>query len=176
MRPIMKILTLLSGTPLWAWGLLAALVALGLWLSRARAVTPVQLLVPAAVLLVAGAASSAPAFAAQPWLLLVWAKALLMGLALGRRLPTAAAQWDGRRLHVPASPWPLVVIVSIFALRWAGGVAQALHPEWAQAALPLALQTALYGALSGLLAGRSLALWLRTRTATIAPDVQPERA
>jgi hypothetical protein len=64
-----------------------------------------------------------------------------------------------QRLHLPGSWMPLVVILLIFSLRYAAGVAQGLHPEWRD--LP-AVQAALalwFGAWSGLFLGRALGLF-----------------
>jgi len=97
---------------------------------------------------------------------------------LGRRLPPpAGARWDaaGRSLRLPGSALPLLVIVTIFALRYSVGAALALHPAWRAApavALPLA---AAYGASAGVLLGRVLALLPRGAT-TIAADAHDRPA
>jgi hypothetical protein len=78
-----------------------------------------------------------------------WVWLMLAGLL-------ALGLWQ--RLHLPGSWLPMALIVLIFAPRYAAGVAQGLHPEW-RALWPLqAGQALLFGALSGLFAGRALAL------------------
>jgi hypothetical protein len=161
------ITTILANTPVWVWGLLAALVALGLSQTRSRNVAPPRLLALPLALLGLGLWSMAPAFAAVPLAALGWVAALTLSATMARRLTLpAGARWlptEGR-LHLPGSWLPLAVIMVIFLLRYTLGVGQAFHPDWrtAQAVqLPLA---AVYGAISGLLLGRALGL-MRLRPA-----------
>lgn len=164
----MDILTILQHTPPWVWGLLAALVALGLAQLRQRRVAPLRLLILPAVLLGLGLWSMGGVFLQLPLVALAWLLALAAGATLGWQLPRpAAARWlaEERRLLLPGSVLPLFVILVIFGLRYASGVAMALHPEWRAAGhvqLPLAL---LFGAISGLLLGRSLRLHALARPA-----------
>lgn len=158
-------------TPHWVWALLAALLALGAAQLRPRLVSLGRLFVLPAVLLAMGLFATATSFS-PPWpALAAWATAMAAGCVLARRLPRpAGAAWDadGRTLRLPGSALPLAMIVAVFTLRYAGNVALVLHPHWREAltvALPMA---AAYGAISGLLLGRVLALL--PRTATIARD------
>lgn len=168
---------ILRHTPPWVWGLLAALLALGLSQLRARRVARERLLVLPLVLMALGLWSTATSFdSALP--LAAWGGAFAAGLAAGRRLPLpAGARWDAdsARLQLPGSAWPLAVIVAVFALRYAGGVALALHPAWRgllAVALPLA---ALYGLIAGGVLGRVLGLVALAR-ATIARHAGPPAA
>jgi hypothetical protein len=158
-------------TPGWVWALLAALLALGAALLRERRVSKARLFVLPVVLLALGLYSTTSVH--PPGLaLLGWALAWLVGIALGQRMPSpAGAAWDadGRALRLPGSTLPLLLIVAVFTLRYAGNVALVMHPQWREAAsvaLPLA---AAYGVIGGVLLGRVLAL-LPRRTATIAHD------
>lgn len=166
------ILQILIHTPLWVWALLAALLLLGLWQSRARRVRRVQLMSLPLALLTLGLWSMAPGFVTQPVAAVLWLGAIAAATALGLRLPRpAAARWlaDEARLMLPGSWVPLLLIVAIFSLRYAAGVGQGLHPEWrALAAVqwPLAL---VFGGLSGLFLGRALGLLQLTRP-TIRAD------
>lgn len=152
---------ILRHTPLWVWGLLVALLALGASQLRARSVSRPRLLVLPAVLTLLGLASTAHSFSPVAPALAAWALAFAAGVTLGQRLPTpSGARWDaaGRRLQLPGSALPLALIVAIFTLRYVGGVSLALHPQWSAsptAALPMA---AAYGAIAGTFAGRTLAL------------------
>ena len=155
------ILQILLHTPLWVWALLAALLALGLSQRRDRRVRRVQLLALPLSLLALGLWSMAPGFVAQPVAAVLWLSAIAAATLLGLRLPRpAAARWlaDEARLFLPGSWLPLVLIVTIFSLRYAAGVGQGLHPEWramASVQWPLAL---VFGALSGIFLGRALGL------------------
>lgn len=153
--------SILQHTPGWVWLLLAGLLALGLWQRLDRSVRPAQLLILPAVLLGLGLSTLAPIFAALPLVALAWLLALALGAAAGMQLPPPrGTRWlaDQRRLHLPGSWLPMVLIVVIFGLRYGAGVAQGLHPEW-RTLLPLQAALALlFGGISGLLTGRALAL------------------
>jgi|JI7StandDraft_1071085.scaffolds.fasta_scaffold192695_2 hypothetical protein len=152
---------ILSRTPTWVWALLAGLLALGLAQWRERRVTQAQLFILPGVLLALGLWSTAQSSTMPALALLVWAKAALVTTTLARRLPPQpGVRWDAaaQRLVLPGSVLPLVVILAVFSLRYAGGVALAMHPVWRAdpaVALPMA---AAYGAISGLLLGRALGL------------------
>lgn len=148
-------------TPVWVWGLLVALLALGAAQLRARSVSPARLAALPMVLALLGLSATATSFV-PPWpALAAWATALGAGAMLGLRLPRpAGAHWDAEHhlLRVPGSVVPLAIIVVVFVLRYAGAVALALHPAWRSllaVALPLA---AGYGGITGLLGGRTLGL------------------
>jgi len=162
------IFDILRFTPVWVWGLLAALIALGLSQTRPRRAGRARLMALPLALLALGLWSQRANFAAQPLAAAVWALALLGSAALVRRLPTPAGTvWlpDTRQLHLPGSWLPLLLIIGIFGLRYTVSVGQALHPAWRSAAevlLPVAL---LYGVLSGFFLGRALGLLALTRPA-----------
>ena len=60
------------------------------------------------------------------------------------------------RFEVPGSVWPLLLMLTVFAVRYGVVVTLVFHPDWARSpALAIGAST-LYGALSGLLAGRAL--------------------
>lgn len=154
------ILEILRHTPLWVWALAAGLLVLGLSQLRERRIAPARLWLLPGVLLVMGVWSLSQSFA-SPWLaLLVWTKAVALSAAVARRLPPPAGlRLEGGRLVLPGSALPLVIIGAVFTLRYAGGVALALHPAW-RGDLTVALSMAAsYGAISGLLLGRTIATW-----------------
>jgi hypothetical protein len=161
---------ILQHTPVWVWGLLAGLLVLGLWQTRSRQVRRGQVLALPAALLAMGLSTMAPAFVHQPLAAVLWLLALAGGTWLGWRwLQPRAAQWlpAVQRLQLPGSWLPLVLILLIFSLRYAAGVAQGLHPAWRgllEVQAPLAL---VFGTLSGLFLGRALGLFALGRS-TIA--------
>jgi hypothetical protein len=155
------ILQILQHTPRWVWAMLAALLALGALHLRARRVSRSRLLVLPAVLTLLGLLSTTSSFTPAAAALATWALAFAAGLALARRMPPPrGARWDttGRTLQLPGSVLPLLLILAIFTLRYAGGVSLALHPQWSAslaAALPI---SGAYGAIAGSLVGRTLGL------------------
>jgi hypothetical protein len=172
------VIDILRHTPAWVWLLLAALLALGVSQLRTRRVSRRRLWVLPVVLCSLGVSATAMSFRPATPALAAWATALAAGVMLGRRLrPPADACWDttGRTLLLPGSAGPLLLMIAIFTLRYASGVALALHPAWREAphvALPLA---ALYGAIGGMLFGRTLGL-LPGAAATIRTDVHDRHA
>ena len=76
------------------------------------------------------------------------------------------------RLHLPGSPWPLLLILAIFLLKYAVGIELAMQPQAASEQAFVLAVAACYGALSGVFASRAAALWrlgaCRTRGASAA--------
>ncbi len=168
------IINILSHTPVWVWGLLAALMALGFSQTRERHLAPWRLLMLPLVLLGLGLCSMAPGFRALPVSALVWLAALGAGAALLAGRPArAGAEWlpAEQRVRLPGSWMPMLLILIIFSLRYAANVSMAFNPGWRTAPsmlLPLAL---LYGSFSGLFLGRGLALLKLTRSsASVLPN------
>ena len=165
------IIEILSHTPVWVWGLLAALLALGLSQTRQRHVAPWRLLLLPLILLGLGLSSMLAGFIAVPASAALWLLALGAGVWLSIVQPArAGTQWlpAEQRLQLPGSWVPMLLIVVIFSLRYAANVGMAINPSWRGAPellLPLAL---LYGGLSGLFLGRALALLRLTRAPSLA--------
>lgn len=170
------IVLILSHTPVWVWGLLAALMALGFSQTRERRLSSWRLLMLPLVLLGLGLWSMAPGFRVLPLSALVWLAALGAGVALlaGRPAPAGAAWLPAeQRLHLPGSWVPMLLILVIFSLRYAANVGMAFNPGWRTAPellLPLAL---LYGGFSGIFLGRALALLKLTRAGAAGPARSP---
>ena len=57
---------------------------------------------------------------------------------------------------MPGSVWPLVLMMSVFAVRYSVVVTLVFHRDWAGDLAFAAGASAVYGILSGLLAGRAL--------------------
>lgn len=161
------IINILSHTPVWVGGLLAALVALGFSQTRQRHVARWRLLMLPLVLLGLGLWSMAPSFIALPLSALVWLAAFGAGAALLASRPApAAATWlpAEQRLRLPGSWLPMLLMLVVFVFRYGANVGMAFNPGWRHAPellLPLAL---LYGGCSGLFLGRALALLSLTRS------------
>jgi hypothetical protein len=165
---------ILTHTPVWVWLMLSALLILGVMQSRPRLVARWQLLALPLALLLLGLWSMAPGFAAQPLAAVVWLASLVLGGRVGLKLPRASGtRWlqTQQRLQLPGSWMPMLIIVTIFVLRYVVGVAQAMHPALRgelsmQAALALA-----FGLLSGVFLGRAAGLWTLTRSGSAGPKL-----
>lgn len=169
------ILRILSNTPVWVWGLLAGLIALGLTQLRTRTLPLARAFVLPAVmcaLALAGTLTTLDGAFGVPlaaWLLGV----ALVGGLLARGPVPAGTCHDAARgtVTVPGSSVPLLLILGIFTLKYALGVAFALQPELAAARGFGGFAASLYGALAGLFVGRAGRLFRFTRgRAAVAPS------
>lgn len=171
----------LLGTPWWVWGLLAGLLILGYSQTRARqAGLPRTLAMPLAMgaLSVYGTLST---LGAAPLVVGGWLAAAVLSALLVLRQPVAAGtRYDAARrlIEQPGSWAPLLLILGIFLTKYSVIVSLTIHPELRlEPAFALGVAM-LYGAFSGLFAGRALRL-LRLVAAAHrrpAPFVQPTQA
>ena len=155
----------LKGTPTWVWGLLAALLALGLSQVRARKVSQVRMTVMPVAMVGFSLWGMASAFGSSPlfvYVLLAWAcgAALMLGLVASRD-PAAGTRYlaDSRSFAVPGSWVPLAIILGIFLTKYVVGVELVMQPGLAMDDRYPLIGGALYGLFSGTFAGRSVRLW-----------------
>ncbi|MGE0333380.1 MAG: DUF6622 family protein [Ramlibacter sp.] len=158
-------------TPVWVWGLLAALVVLGLSQARDRSVGLTRTMVLPLGMGVFSLSGLVTGLGASPTVLGTWLVAAAVALAavLVRPLP-AGVRYDAasRSFALPGSWVPLVLILGIFSIKYATGVALAMQPALrADAAFALAVAAA-SGLFSGIFAGRTLRL-LRLARRPAAP-------
>lgn len=162
-------LTIVQRTPGWVWGLLAALIALGLSQWRDRQIGLRRAVLPSLGLALFGLLSLAGDLRGTGWLapaLAAWLVGVLAVWSVGASRPLQPGTlYDpmSRRFHVPGNALPLFTILAIFFLKYAVGVELAMQPELRQSASFTLTLAALYGALSGLFALRPLKLWQLAR-------------
>lgn len=175
--PMLTVLTeIVRRTPVWVWGVLAALVLAGALqmrdhvLARRRVVMlPIGLSAYSLWGAIAIAGFNVTTLSA-------WTAGLAAALALGHKLPWASrVRHDRARdvFEIGASVWPLVLMVTVFATRYAAKVSLAFHPDWAVQANFGGLIGIGYGALSGLLAARALAILATAKAAATAGVRRP---
>lgn len=154
-------LQILYFTPRWVFGLLAALVVFGLMQARTRRVPAGLALLLPAVMLVLSLSGVLQEIGSWP-ALAAWLSGVVATTAF--TLPamrSEAATWDpaSRRLTIAGSWVPLFVILGIFAVRYAIGVAEGMDLEIARSAVSQAAASLALGALSGFFAARGLFFW-----------------
>jgi hypothetical protein len=165
-------LTIVQRTPVWVWGLLAALVALGLSQWRDRQIGPYRAVMPSLGLAVFSLISLAGDLRGTGWLgaaLAVWvAAAAAVWWAGAHRPPRPGTRYDPatQRFHLPGSPLPLLIIIGIFLIKYAVGVELVMQPALRLSASFNLTLAALYGALNGLLGLQPLMLWRMVRSGT----------
>ena len=157
------LIAIVDHTPTAVWAVLAVLVLVGVRQMRTQTLSGGRVwLVP----LVAGAASLAGAlrgFGGADELLTgaCWALGAALGLVANRWLDLprrVVANADGS-FTIGGSAAPLVVLVSIFLVRYATNVALAIQPALANDPAAAAVVAIAYGATAGLLAARSRKIW-----------------
>ena len=166
------IMTILTHTPFWVWGLLAALMTLGGLQLRPRALAPARITMVPLLVMAASLISLSRGFD-QPWTAFaVWICAV-GSMVTGARAALAirGATYDAstRRVLVPGSAVPLVLILVLFTTRYVAAVCMATQPGLAGHAVFVATLSAVYGACSGIFVARALSLRkLLLRAATSA--------
>ena len=164
-------IAILQHTPVWVWGLLAALIALGLWQTRDREMTLMRVTILPLVLISLSLSGVLSAFGQFPIALGGWVAGVGVALSVGRQLVAArGARWSAEAglLHVPGSWLPLALIVGLFCIKYFAGASLALHSALAHDAIFAGLCSLAYGSFSGLFLARALNLRsLATRTTTL---------
>ncbi|WP_423454575.1 DUF6622 family protein [Ottowia sp. VDI28] len=149
-------------TPAWVGGLLAGLTWLGLSSTRSRDVHIGRLaLMPVAMggLALWGVQSAFASMGQLIELLALWAICYAAVVAAGwnARAPGGTHYEPATRsFHMPGSWVPLLLIVLVFLMKYGVGVQLAMEPALAHHTGFAFATTAVYGALSGLFAVRSL--------------------
>ncbi len=118
--------SILSHVPLWVPLLLLLLIAIGLLQRRSRDVRPVVTDVVAVALLALSIMGVQQAFGLKPEAVVAWIFGVGLAQALGDRFFGAGGLTpaESRKVHVPGSWVPMVLMMGIFALRFVVGAAQ----------------------------------------------------
>ena len=157
--------TVIKNTPLWVWGLLAALLALGLSQARGRRVGLMRMALLPLVMVGLSVWGMVAAFGHSPlfgYVLLAWASgAALMLALLASQASPAGTRYDAasRSFQVPGSWVPLALILGIFLTKYIVGVDLAMQASLANDGQYTLIIGALYGLFSGIFAGRAARMW-----------------
>lgn len=158
---------ILANTPPWVWGLLLALILLGISQARPRRLTPAKLLILPLAMTLFSLAGTLTSLGIAPLLLATWAAAAaLPAVVLSRTQAPHGSAYDATigRFLLPGSWLPLALILAIFVLKYALGVLLAMDPALAREPSFALSMAALYGLLAGIFLGRGWRLWrLRLR-------------
>ena len=163
---------ILTHTPAWVFALFALLLWLGATQLTGRRVGLRRTLVMPVVMIGLSLYGVLSAFKDQPLAAAAWAAAALaVGFAVAQRAAPAGTRYDPvtRSFALPGSAVPLTLMMGIFFTKYAVGVQVALHPALANDAAFALGVSALYGAFSGMFAGRALRLWALARRDERAP-------
>lgn len=155
---LQMLIAILAGTPVWVWGLLAALIGLGLSRLRTRVTGVWRLAIVPMVFLLWGLSSLVIRSMSLPVVSLAWLAGFLVGGMIGWltfRATGIDVDRRVRRLRMPGGASTLVVSMLVFAAKYVLAVSLAMHPQWAA---PIA---ALDLAVSGLSAGFFVSRFVR---------------
>ena len=173
-------------TPVWVWGLLAALLALGASQLRAQQRSLGRIVGLPIGMSLFGIYGLWSAFGSSPqqWpALLAWLAAALVASALILWLPERSSRGQGElgkpsaprfnahtgQLFIPGSALPLLLILGIFMTKYFAGVELGMNPNLASDADFVLLIGLLYGAFNGVFAGQALRLYRLARQGAAAP-------
>lgn len=151
--------SIITGSPLWIWPLLAFLVWYGLRASRTRTTTAIAVyLLPLLGLI------SVNAVLKMPHQGIVWtayAAAYLIGIAAGAALQRRwLLQKNGLQVTLAGEWFSMAVLMTIFWMNFAGGVFRVLLPDLYANTAFLAAFAMVVGTASGTFSGRALRVWL----------------
>lgn len=151
------ILSVVTHTPLWVWGLLVALVALGLSQARDHVLTAPRLLSQPLGMGALAFFGATQAFGWHAGVQPLWLLGVALGFGLNHwlRLPRRMQALPDGRFAIGGSWAPLALILGVFSLRYVAAVSMALAPQLAGQPLFAALASALYGLPIGVLAARA---------------------
>ena len=153
--------SIIQHTPVWVWGLLVALVVLGLSQARAQEMSLLRVQIVPLMLIALSLSGVFSAFGRHPVAFSGWAMGFAATLALARNAVAArGATWspDARTLLVPGSWLPLSLMVSLFAIKYFAGVTLAMNPALVANAVFAGGCSLIYGSISGLFLARALSL------------------
>lgn len=162
-----------GNTPLYVWAILAFLVSRGVAASRTRTASLRSLIIIPAVMTVL-ALLQVGRFAAPGLPCLAWLGAVAVGVLLAWRGDGAVAVDRAAGTVTQAGSWlPLVLMLTVFGVRYAVAVVGAVQPALADGTAFALGVAVLLGLCNGLLAGRvlrCLPAW-RAAGAGLAPAV-----
>lgn len=153
---------ILANTPRWVWGLLLALLWLGLSQAVSRTASLKRITLLPLAMTGLSLYGTVTAFGAGPQVLLVWlgAGGLAMTAVLRQALPDAT-RYDPatQRFTLPGSWLPLSLTMGIFLTKYLVGAVGAMQPVLLHDASFSLCFAALYGAFAGVFLARAGRLW-----------------
>ena len=152
------IVQILQRTPVWVWPLFAALLYLGYAQSKTRRVPKARLFALPAALLGLSLYSMSATFGATRFGFAAWLAGGMLALMLNRILKQPAGVGyapDTRAFTIPGSRLPLILMMAIFAVRYAVAAAIAVDASLREASAFVGIAGLAYGFLSGMFFARA---------------------
>lgn len=157
------LLPILRQTPVWVWGLLASLLALGTSQLRDRTASVARVSLMPLVMTILSVSGTFSALGNSPHAAMAtaaWLGAAALAFALLAR-GSANARFDSAQgvFHLPGSAVPLLLIVGIFLVKYVVGVDLTMAPQLVREPQYVLSVAVLYGAFTGVFVGRASRLW-----------------
>jgi hypothetical protein len=155
-------IAIISRTPSWVWLLLAVLVALGWTQTRTRQMTVVRATVLPIVMMGLSLFGVLSTFGAKALPLGAWLVALVVSAWAAKALGAwRGVTWSAAtsRFEVPGSWLPMLIILSLFVVKFYVGVNVAMKPELKVDSQFSSIVCLIYGVFSGLFLARGLNFW-----------------
>ena len=152
---------ILKHTPFWVWGILVALLALGATMMQTRTISIKRLTIFPVVMIVYSFSSALLSFGAKPLYSFTWVAGLAAVVLLGRGfMRPAQVRYlaDRDSFEVSGSIVPLLLMLSIFGLKYVVGVLNIQAPMLIADPMVAATVCAVLGMKSGAFLARSLAI------------------
>jgi hypothetical protein len=150
---------MISHIPVWVFFILFGLLALGYRLSRTRLVRPGSVALIAFAMLVFSLYGVTSAFGVDALPLAAWAGGIAAAIVLGsQEIGSRGLSREGERVRVAGSWWPMLLLMAIFAIKFALGFARGVGSPVVEAAWCVGAASAVFGLLSGSFAARALAV------------------
>ncbi|MDB5870897.1 MAG: hypothetical protein JWQ07_339 [Ramlibacter sp.] len=159
----------LKNTPSWVWGMLVALIWLGLSQARARTAGLARVSVMPVVMTTLSLWGIVAAFGKSPmfgYVMLAWmfAAAVMLAVITPMAVPRGTEYDAATRTYSMRGSWiPMLLILGIFLTKYIVGVELAMKPSLAHDGQYTLVVGTLYGLFSGIFTGRAARLWLLAR-------------
>lgn len=152
------LISILKGAPLWAWGLLALLIYLGLKATtdRTRSAWPVYVQPLLGLLSVNSVQNLSP----HAFIWVIFVLAYLLGAFSGFRYQRGLVQAKNGNLVTCKGEWlTLTVLMVVFWLNFAGGAIEVIAPNIHQGQFFQIIFSAIAGSVAGLFLGRAASVF-----------------
>ena len=154
----MNVMDIVVHTPLWVWGMLFYVVAVGIFFLKDRTSTISRALIAPIVLCAWSLIAVQEQYGLTPYSLGVWILGALLGIWLGRIVtkqnPPQLIDTTKGVFMIPGGVAFLGVLLTFFLLRYTRGVMLSLNPELMQQAHMILLDLLVTGLLIGFMIGR----------------------
>ena len=163
----MTLLSIITGTPWWVWGVFYYLLMVGISSLKTRHVPLLRLFIVPAVFSFLGGLGIHKSYGFSPLTLTCWIAGIAIGIVLGwifvRRSGVKVICHKRCLLSIPGSRSTLIILWGFFFVKYARGMTFALHPELRFIPTIMIIDLVVMGFFLGFLVGR-LAFYVREIT------------